>query len=106
MTMQERTTVLVREAEARAALAEREARVRVSRMEMKSVVALTSARGKAEGFARRIALVQGELANALQARDIAEVNSWSLSGVAADTDRWWKEAKRECRERVQELTLL
>jgi hypothetical protein len=80
--------------------------VRVSRMEMKSVVALASARGKAEGFARRIALVEGELVDALQAQDIAEVNSWSLSGVAADTDRWWKEAKRECRERVQELTLL
>jgi hypothetical protein len=86
----ERATVLIREAESRAALAERETRERVSRMETESATALASTRRETEGFAQRIALLKA--------------NSQSLSSVAAD--RRWEEARRECRERVQELTLL
>jgi hypothetical protein len=41
----------VREAEDQAALAEREAQERVSRMEVESVVVLASAHGEVEGFA-------------------------------------------------------
>jgi hypothetical protein len=88
----ERATVLIREAESRAALAERETRERVSRMETESATALASTRRETEGFAQRIALLKA--------------NSQSLSSVAADADRRWEEARRECRERVQELTLL
>jgi hypothetical protein len=57
-------------------------------MEVESVTALAFAHGEAEGFARRIALLEGELVEAHQARDPAEVNSWGLSNVVADVDQW------------------
>jgi hypothetical protein len=65
-----------------------------------------SSRGEAEGFTRKIALLEGELVEARQARDMTEVNSWGLSDTAADADLWWDEVQRECQERVQELSLL
>jgi hypothetical protein len=51
----------------RATLAEREAHKRVSRVEAESATALAFAHGEAEGFTRRIALLEGELAEACQA---------------------------------------
>jgi hypothetical protein len=45
-----------------AALAEREARERVSWVNAKSTTGMASARGEVDDFARRIALLKGELA--------------------------------------------
>jgi hypothetical protein len=60
----ESVMTFIREAKAWATLAEREAQKRVSRMEAESVAALASAHGEAEGFAWRIALMEGELTEA------------------------------------------
>jgi hypothetical protein len=104
--VQERAMDLVREKEARAALVETEAREEVLRMEAESATTLASTHGEAEGFTRRISLLEGELMNALQARDMTEVNSRGLSSVVAGVDWWQEEVERECQERVRELTLL
>jgi hypothetical protein len=58
---------LIRVAEDWAALAEREARERVSRFEVESAVVLASVRDEAEGFTQRIALLEDELAEVRQA---------------------------------------
>jgi hypothetical protein len=60
----ESTVALVRNAEYWADLVEREAWERVSRFEAKSITTLASTHREAEGFARRIALLKGELAEA------------------------------------------
>jgi hypothetical protein len=83
----ESVMTLVKEAEDWAALTEREARERVLRMELDSAVALASARREAEVFAWRIALLEGELTEACQARDTVEANSWGLSDKAATAKR-------------------
>jgi hypothetical protein len=41
-----------------------------------------------------------------QARDMTEENSQGLSAAAADVERQREESERECREWVEELTLL
>jgi hypothetical protein len=64
---QESATPLVREVEDQATLAEREAQERVSTMEVESAAVLASARGEVEGFAQRISLLEGELAEVCQA---------------------------------------
>jgi hypothetical protein len=79
----ESVTAAVRDAEDRAALTEREAQKRVTRVQEKSATTLASARGKAKDLAQRIALLEGKLAKALQARDTAEENSWGLSDKVA-----------------------
>jgi hypothetical protein len=71
----ESTADLAIEAEVQAALAEREAQERVLRMEADSATALTSAQGEAEMFTQRIALLEGELTEARQVQDMAEVRS-------------------------------
>jgi hypothetical protein len=58
-------------------------------MEAKSATSLASACGEAEGFTQRIALLEGELTEMRLARDIAKVNSWGLSNVAADANWRW-----------------
>jgi hypothetical protein len=45
----------------------------------------SGSRHPAKGSTRRIALLEGELAEACQARDTAEENSQGLSDMAADT---------------------
>jgi hypothetical protein len=97
---------LIRDAKARAALAEREAQERVTRLEVDSTVALDSTREKAEGFAQRIALLEGELLEAQWAQDVAEVNSQGMSDAAADVERQREQSERECQEWIEELTLL
>jgi hypothetical protein len=52
----------VKDVEDQAALAEREARERVSIMEVDNAMALASAREDVEVLVRKIALLQGELA--------------------------------------------
>jgi hypothetical protein len=65
-------------------------------MEAKSAAVLASAHGEAEGFTRRIALLEGELVEAHQVHGTTEVNSRGLSNAAAYSDQWWEEAQREC----------
>jgi hypothetical protein len=69
-------------------------------MEVDSAAALLSARGEAEEFTRRIALLEGELTKARQARDTTEANSQGLINAAADIDQWWEDAQRECQEPI------
>jgi hypothetical protein len=57
----ERAAAFIKEAEARATLAERGARERVLRVEVESAAVLVSACREAEGFTWRIALLEGEL---------------------------------------------
>jgi hypothetical protein len=90
-------------ASTQATLAEREAQKRVSRMEAKRVAALASARGEAEGFTRRIPLLEGELADMRQTRDIAKVNSRSLSSLAANAGRRREEDEMECGNEFRSL---
>jgi hypothetical protein len=59
--------VHIRGVEDWAALAEREAQERVSRVETENVVVLASAREDAEGLVRKVALLEGELAEARRA---------------------------------------
>jgi hypothetical protein len=63
----ESTMAVVRAAEDWAALAERDAQERVSRVEVESVVVLACTRGEAEDLAQRIFLLEGELAEVCQA---------------------------------------
>jgi chromosome segregation ATPase len=96
----ESIAALVRDVEDRAALAEREAWERLLRLEAKSTTT------PVEDFAQRIDLLEGELAKAHQAQDVAEENSRGLSNAVADTERWQEESNRKCQEWVEELTLL
>jgi hypothetical protein len=56
------TTLRVKDTEDRASLMEREAQERVSTMEAENAVALASAHEDAKGLVRKIALLEGELA--------------------------------------------
>jgi hypothetical protein len=47
----------------------------VLRLEVESIMVLASTHEEAEGFARRVALLEGELAKAHRAQDAAEENS-------------------------------
>jgi hypothetical protein len=100
------TEALVKDVEDQASLAEREARDWVSRVEAESATTLASACREAEGFAQKIALLEGELMESHRAQDTVKLNSQGLSHMAADTERRWEEYVRECQEWVQELTLL
>jgi hypothetical protein len=67
---------------------------RVSRVETESTMALASAHGKAEDLAQRISHLKGELAEACQPRDMAELSSWILSDMAADVEQRLEEYER------------
>jgi hypothetical protein len=78
---------LIDEAEAQANLAEKEAQERVSKVEAESVASLASCCGEADGFARRVALLEGELTVGRQARDKAVENFMvCLTGWMTSTD--------------------
>jgi hypothetical protein len=96
----ESAAALAMEVDNQATLAERLARERLSRMEAGSATTLASACRVAEGFARRISLLKGKLAEVHQARDMAEVNSQGLSNMAVDIKRQREESERECSEWV------
>jgi chromosome segregation ATPase len=78
----------------------------VSRVEAEGAVALASARQEAKGLAQRIALLEGELAEAQWARETAKENFWGLSDAVANAERRREELEREFQKRVEELTLL
>jgi hypothetical protein len=65
-------TLRIREAEDWVAMAEWEASERESRAEAEHLAALASARADAEGLARRIALLEGELAMERRAQETSE----------------------------------
>jgi hypothetical protein len=91
----ERATTLIKEVEAHATLAESVDRERVSKAEAKSSASLASTREDANGFARKVALLEGELADASKARDTIEANFPGLSVAwAVDVNRWWKDVER------------
>jgi hypothetical protein len=83
----ESTTTLVKDTEDRAALVEREAWERVSRVEAESAVALVSTREEVEGLVQKVTLLEGEHAKALRAREVAEENSCDLSDAVANAER-------------------
>jgi hypothetical protein len=99
-------TILVKDVVDWAALAERKALERVSRVEVENAVALASTCKDAEGLLRKIALLEGELAEVHPAREMAEENSCGLSGAAVDAEWRREESEREHQEQFEELTLL
>jgi hypothetical protein len=90
----------------RAALVEREARERVLRVETKNTVVLAYAREETNGLIWKVTLLEGELAEARWAREVAKENFRDLSNVA--TDGAWRlvVTEWEHREQFEELTLL
>jgi hypothetical protein len=69
----------VKDVEDRAALTEREARERVSRVEVVSTGVLASAHEEIEGLVWKIVLLEGELAEVLRGREVAEETARGLS---------------------------
>jgi hypothetical protein len=65
-------TLRVEDAEGLAVLVEREALERVSTVEAETAVALASACGDAEGFTRKVALLEYELAVEHQAGEVSK----------------------------------
>jgi hypothetical protein len=98
--------VRIRDAEDRETLAEREARERVSRVEVENAAELAFAREDASGFVQRVALLKGELAEACCAREVAEENFRDLSDIANDGARRLVVFEREHQEQFDELILL
>jgi hypothetical protein len=80
----ESIATVVRDAEDRAALAEREARERVSRVEAESATTLASSRGEVEDLAWWIALFEDGLAEVRNSRDMTEEKSWGLTDTVTD----------------------
>jgi hypothetical protein len=78
-------TLCVKDVEDQASQVEREALERLLRAEAENAVVLAAAHEGGEGFARKIALLEDELAAECQAREVSE---------------------RERREQFEELTLL
>jgi hypothetical protein len=99
-------TICINNAEDLAALAEMEAQERVLRVEAENVVVLASAREGEEGLVRKIVVLEGELAVARQAQEVAEEKSCGLFDAVADAERRWEEFEKERREHFEELTLL
>jgi hypothetical protein len=85
---QDSVVTLVKEAEDWAAPMEREAQKRMLRVEPESAVVLASTREDAKSIGRKIALLEGELAEAHRAQEVAEENSHGLSDAAADAKQW------------------
>jgi hypothetical protein len=56
-------------------------------VEVESAAVLASAHGEVEDFALRIALLEGDQAEACQARDTTKENSQGLSDAVANTEQ-------------------
>jgi hypothetical protein len=85
-----------RSREARVTLAEREAWDRVLKTEMESTASLAFVCGEVDEFARKVALLEGELADMHQAWDMADANFKGLSDRVADVNRRWQDVERQC----------
>jgi hypothetical protein len=75
-------------AEALATQAERRAR--------ESVVLLASTHGEADNVARKVTLLEGELAVAHPAQDTTKAKLLVLVDRATDADRLWEDAEGQC----------
>jgi hypothetical protein len=75
-------------------------------VEVENVAVLASAREDIEGLVRKVNLLEGELAEARRAREVAEENFHGLSDAVADGARRLAVSERECYEQFEELTLL
>jgi hypothetical protein len=100
------TAIHVKNVKHQTALAEREAQERVSRVETENAMTLDSTHDDAGGLARKIALLESELVDVRQAREVAEEKSRGLSDVAANTEHQWEEFEKGCQKNFEELTLL
>jgi hypothetical protein len=94
------TAVWVKHAEDRAALMEREAQERVSRVEEECTVTLASACEETETPFRKIALLEGELVEVCRAHKVTKETTGGLSAVAADVEQ-----SREVSERGHGISL-
>jgi hypothetical protein len=79
-----------------AALFEREAWERVSRVEAENAVALVSAHEDVEVLVRKIAFLEDELAEARRAQEVAEDKSRGLSDKAAYAKHQWEVSEKGC----------
>jgi hypothetical protein len=100
------TSVCIKDVEDQSTLVEREIRERVSRVEMENIAMLASAHEDAEGLVRKIALLEGELAEARWAQDVVGEKSCVLFDAVADAEHQWKVSEKGRREHFEELTLL
>jgi hypothetical protein len=89
-TTRDSAMIFVKDVKDWAALAEREARERVSRVEADSTMVLVSTHEEAGGLAWKIALLKDELVEARWVGEVFDENSRGLSDTAADAERWWE----------------
>jgi hypothetical protein len=75
-------------------------------VEAESTAALASAREEIYGLVRKIALLEGELAEVCRAHEVSEETARGLSNTVANAERWQEESERGRREQLEELTLL
>jgi hypothetical protein len=76
----------VKVVEDRATWVEREAQERASRLEVENTTALASGHRDTEGLVWKIILLESELAEVRQAREVVEVNLHGLSDAAAHAE--------------------
>jgi hypothetical protein len=79
--------ILDKDVEDPAALVERKAWERVSRVEAGNATALACAHEDAHGLAQKVAHLEGELAEACQTQVVAEENSRGLFDTASNVER-------------------
>jgi hypothetical protein len=78
----------------------------VARREAENAAALALAHEDVEGLVWKVTLLEGELAEARRAREVAKGKFRSLSNVAANCVWWLVVSEREHREQFEELSLL
>jgi hypothetical protein len=74
--------------------------------EVEDATTLASACEDDEGLVRKVALLEGELAEARWAREVVEEKFCSLSDASAVGARWLVVSEMECPEQFVELSLL
>jgi hypothetical protein len=94
----ERAKTLIKEAEARGTLAEREAQERVLKVKAERAASLAFVHMEANESARKVALLECELVDACQAWDMAEANFQGLSDREADANQRRDDAERQCQD--------
>jgi hypothetical protein len=68
----------------------------VLKTEMESTASLAFVCGEVDEFARKVALLEGELVDMHQAWDMADANFKVLSDRVANVNRRWEDAERQC----------
>jgi hypothetical protein len=74
-------------------------------VEAENATTWASTHEDAEGLVRKIALLEGDLAEERRAQKLVKEISCSLSDMA-DAEHWWEVFEREHRVQLEELTLL